>query len=69
MSRFLRGRVREEVPSLSLLPGVGVDAASRERHVNQLVDGRSVPMLFQDGAQIFRIDRASPLLFLRILMA
>ena len=69
MSRFLRGRVREEVPSLGLLPGVGIDAASREGNVNQLVDGRSVPMLFQDGTKVVRIDGASPLLFLRILTA
>ena len=69
MSRFLRGRVREEVPSLGLLPGVGIDAASREGNVDQLVDGRSVPMLFQNGTKVVRIDGASPLLFLRVLTA
>ena len=69
MSRFLRGRVCKEVPSLGLLPGVGIDAASREGNVDQLVDGRSVPMLFQNGTKVVRIDGASPLLFLRVLTA
>ena len=69
MSRFLRGRVFEKVPSLSLLSGVGIDAASREGNVDQLVDGRSVPMLLQNGAKVIRIDGASPLLFLRVLTA
>ena len=69
MSRFLWGRVREEVPSLSLFPGVGVNVAGRKCHVNKLVDGSSVPMLFQDGTEIVRIDGASPLLLLRVLTA
>ena len=67
MSRFLWGRVREEVPSLSLFSGVGVNVAGRKSHVNKLVDGSSVPMLFQDGTEIVRIDGASPLLLLRVL--
>ena len=69
MSRFLWGRVCEKIPSLGLLPGVGIDAASREGNVDQLVDGRSVPMLFQNGTKVVRVDWTSPLLFLRVLTA
>ena len=69
MSRFLRGRVVEKIPSLGSPSGVGIDAVSREGDVDQLVDGRPVPMLLQNGAQIGRIDWASPLLFPRVFTA